>query len=146
MTSGAVPDPEQVVRDFLGAIKAGDAETASALLAPNAEWVNVSLPTVRGHARIEGLLLGMQRRGIGFDVVFHSVAVNGTTVLTERDDALTWGRFSQRFWVWGRFEVQDGQITLWRDSFDWRDALVALLRGLAGVAIPALNRRWPPRR
>ena len=74
---------------------------------------------------------------------FHTVAASDRTVLTERTDELVLGPVKQRIWVYGRFHVSDGQITLWRDSFDWLDVLVGLLRGLAGVLSPALNRPWP---
>jgi len=56
------------------------------------------------------------------------------------------GRFEQRFWVYGRFELRDGRIAIWRDAFDWRDITASLLRGAAGAALPSLNRAWPPRR
>ena len=77
---------------------------------------------------------------------FHTVATEGNTVLTERTDALVFGRVEQRFWVYGRFEVRDGRIAVWRDSFDWADLIVGLLRGIAGAVVPALNRRWPGER
>jgi limonene-1,2-epoxide hydrolase len=53
------------------------------------------------------------------------------------------GRFAARFWVYGRFVVRDGRIAVWRDSFDWLDVTIGNLRGLAAMAIPALNRRMP---
>ena len=74
---------------------------------------------------------------------FHTIAASGNTVLTERTDALIFGPIEQRIWVYGRFELTDGKITLWRDSFDWLDLLIGLARGLAGAIIPALNRPWP---
>lgn len=74
---------------------------------------------------------------------FHTIAAHGSTVLTERTDELMLGPVKQRIWVYGRFEVVNGQITIWRDSFDWLDVLVGLLRGLAGALNPALNRAWP---
>lgn len=74
---------------------------------------------------------------------FHAIAANGNTVLTERTDELILGPVKQRIWVYGRFDVIDGQIVLWRDSFDWLDVLVGLIRGLAGILSPALNRAWP---
>lgn len=74
---------------------------------------------------------------------FHNVAGDGDTVLTERTDALLLGRIELRIWVYGRFEVRDGRITLWRDSFDWLDVTVGFLRALAGAVIPGLNRPWP---
>lgn len=135
--------PEQIVRDFLTAIERGDMAAAAALLAPDAQWVNVSLPTIRGGERIAAMLDRLQRANVGFRVAFHSVTVDGNTVITERDDALTWRRIEQRFWVWGRFEVRDGQITLWRDSFDWLDLSGGLIRGLLGAIHPRLNRPWP---
>lgn len=136
-------DPAAVVVAFLEAIAAGEAQAAAKLLAPDARWENVSLPTVRGRDAIERVLLGLQNRGIGFRVHMHAIAVDGDVVLTERDDALRWRRVEQRFWVWGRFEVHDGVITVWRDSFDWRDSTAGLLRGLLGALHPAINRPWP---
>jgi limonene-1,2-epoxide hydrolase len=76
-------------------------------------------------------------------VHFHHVAADGDVVLTERTDELALGRFEQRFWVHGRFELRHGQITVWRDSFDWFDYSLSAVRGLAGVVAPALNRPWP---
>jgi limonene-1,2-epoxide hydrolase len=140
------PDPTDaadVVTSFLRALEAGDTERAMGLLAPDAVWINVSLPTVRGRDRIERICgLGLKTGG-HFRVHFHHVATHGNVVLTERTDALGRGRFEQRFWVYGRFELEDGRIKLWRDSFDWLDILVSLVRAVAGAFAPALNRRWP---
>ncbi len=132
-----------VVTSFLGALEAGDIETATELLAQDAVWINVTLPTVRGRDRIGRICRIGLRTGGRFRVHFHHVASDGNVVLTERTDALGRGRFEQRFWVYGRFEVEDGQIKVWRDSFDWLDILVSLVRGLVGIFAPPLNRRWP---
>jgi limonene-1,2-epoxide hydrolase len=85
----------------------------------------------------------MEKLPGGFRVHFHAIASEGNTVLTDRTDELIIGPVRQRVWVCGRFEVTDGKITLWRDSFDWVDVLIGLIRGLAGALVPALNRRWP---
>lgn len=136
-----------VVRTFLEALQADDLETAMAQLADDAVWINVSLPAVRGKRAIEKICRFSQQRGGGFRVHFHGIADAGDgVVLTDRADALLLGRFEQRFWVYGRFELRDGLITVWRDAFDWRDITVSLLRGLAAMASPSLNRAWPPRR
>jgi limonene-1,2-epoxide hydrolase len=137
--------PADVVQDFLRALEADDVDTAVGLLAPNAVWINVSLPAIRGRDRIERILRLSAGR-IGFRVHFHEVAAQGSVVVTERDDALVFGPVEQRFWVWGRFEVENGLIAVWRDSFDWLDYIVGLLRGVAGAVVPALNRPWPSRR
>jgi limonene-1,2-epoxide hydrolase len=131
-----------VVVSMLEALEAKDLDGVEALLADEAVWINVSLPTVRGKERIMRILRGLAGQS-RFRVYFHTVADDGEVVLTERTDALGFGRFEQRFWVYGRFEVRDGQITVWRDSFDWGDMIVSLIRALAGVLSPGLNRRWP---
>lgn len=134
--------PSQVVVTFLCALEADDVDAAMELLADDADWINVSLPTVRGKRRIEKICRGLEGTA-RFRVHFQNVAEEGDVVLTERTDALGIGRFEQRFWVYGRFELRDGKIVLWRDSFDWRDMLVALVRAGLGVVSPGLNRRWP---
>ena len=128
---------------FLGRMEANDVDGAMELLAPDAVWINVTLPTVRGRERIERICRLGPRTNSHFRVHFHNVAAHGNVVLTERTDALGRGRFEQRFWVYGRFEIENGQIKVWRDSFDWADILISLVRGLAGIASPGLNRRWP---
>jgi limonene-1,2-epoxide hydrolase len=133
----------EVVTDFLFALQADDLERVLSLLTDDAEWINVSLPTVRGRRSIERILRTAQKAGGGFRVHFHAIASEGDVVLTQRTDAMTLGRFEQRFWVAGRFEVRDGKIAVWRDSFDWGDLLVGLVRAVAGLISPRLNRPWP---
>ena len=136
-----------VVQRFLLALQEQDLDAAMALLADDVVWINVSLPAVRGKRAVERICRWSLNAGGGFRVHFHAVAETPEgVVLTDRADALTLGRFEQRFWVYGRFELRDGRITVWRDAFDWRDLMVSLARGLAGVAAPGLNRGWPPRR
>lgn len=143
----ASTEPAGVVRALLEALEAGDIDRVASLLAEDAVWINVTLPTVRGRRSIEQInRLCFHRLGMRFRVHFHHVAADGDTVLTDRSDALGIGRFEQRFWVKGTFEVRDGKVAVWRDSFDWLDLVVGLARGLAGALSPGLNRPWPGRR
>ena len=135
-------EPDEVVSTFLRRLEAHDVDAAMELMTEDAVWINVSLPTVRGRRRIERLLRALDRRG-DFRAHFHHVVSDGDVVLTERTDGLRVGRFEQRFWVYGRFELRDGRIAVWRDSFDWWDLLVSLVRGAAGILAPGLNRPWP---
>lgn len=138
--------PPAVVREFLGRLAAGDVAGAADLLAEDVEYVNVSLPAIRGRERVRralGAAMGM--RGAGFEVYLHKVSHDGGTVLTERTDVLLWGPLRVQFWVCGRFDVNDGGIVLWKDYFDWLNVTLAMLRGLIGVAVPAL-RAVPPAR
>jgi limonene-1,2-epoxide hydrolase len=152
MTIGLVPeaqevsgltDPRGVVETFLYALSKDDIATAEALLDDDVAWVNVGLPTLRGKRRVMKTLAPMARFGECFEVYLHRVGTDGASVLTERTDVLKFGPVRLQFWVWGRFDVHDGRITLWRDSFDTVDFLRSLVRGLAGAVIPVLRPKAP---
>ncbi|OBB60637.1 MULTISPECIES: limonene-1,2-epoxide hydrolase family protein [Mycobacteriaceae] len=128
----------RIVETFLYAMQDEDFETTDSLMADHIAWHNVGFPIIRGRERITGLF----RRGQGkfaFEVKIHSIAADGTTVLTERTDALVFGPLRVQFWVCGVFEVHAGRITLWRDYFDTVDFLKGTVRGLLGAAIPSLR-------
>ena len=73
----------------------------------------------------------------------HAISSDGRRVLTERTDVIAIGRFRAQFWVWGRFDVDNGVITLWRDSFDFVDVTRGMLRGVLGVLAPSLRPAMP---
>ncbi|HVS68640.1 MAG TPA: limonene-1,2-epoxide hydrolase family protein [Mycobacteriales bacterium] len=135
--------PADVVSAFLNALADGDAETAAELVADDLVYENVSLPTIRGKQRFIKGLHDFNRRGITFAVRIHRITENGTSVMTERTDGLGYRRFYQQFWVCGVFEVHDGEITLWRDYFDWRDIIGSGLRGLVATVVPSLRASMP---
>jgi limonene-1,2-epoxide hydrolase len=138
--AAALPtEPQAVVETFLAALCAGDFDTAAELLDEHAVWINVGLPTVRGRDRMLALLRPLGRPGRSFEVYLHAIAVNGRTVLTDRTDAVVLGPLRFQIWVAGRFDVHHGRIVLWRDSFDLVDSLRALVRGVAGIVVPALR-------
>jgi limonene-1,2-epoxide hydrolase len=132
--------PSEIVTTFLHAMADGDMETAVDLVDENLVYENVGLPTIRGKRRFSKGAEQFSARGLGFDVRIHRIAENGTSVLTERTDAiLVGGRYRSQFWVCGVFEVHDGRITLWRDYFDFKDVTAGSLRGLLGIAVPSLQ-------
>ena len=132
-------EPQAVVETFLAALAAADFETAGELLDEHVTWVNVGLPTVRGRARTMALMQPLGKPGRAFEVYLHAIAANGRTVLTERTDAVVAGRLRFQIWVNGRFDVHNGRIVVWRDSFDFADSLRAVLRGVAGALVPKLQ-------
>lgn len=132
------PDNARTVENFLTALQDRDIDAAGAVLDEHLVYQNVGFPTIRGRARAIKLFRRMEGRA-GFEVKTHRIAVNGSTVLTERTDALVFGRVRLQFWVCGVFEVTDGRITLWRDYFDMFDFTKALARGVLGAVIPALR-------
>ncbi|AXQ29973.1 hypothetical protein D0B54_15385 [Solimonas sp. K1W22B-7] len=139
----SIATPDQIVSRFLHAIQDRDYASMAALLDPDLVYTNVSLPTIRGGEKVARLFEAGLRRGGGFGVKIHSIAVNGDTVLTERTDLLKVGPLQMCFWVCGTFRVQDGRIVLWRDYFDWMDLGRATLRGVAGIALPGLRAQLP---
>jgi limonene-1,2-epoxide hydrolase len=128
----------RTVEVFLNALVEEDFETASAALADGLVYQNVGLPTIYGRNRAMQLFRRMEGRS-RFEVKIHRIAADGAAVLTERTDALIFGRLRLQFWVCGIFEVHDGRITLWRDYFDFYDMLKATARGLAALVVPSLR-------
>lgn len=132
-----------MVHRFLNSLAEGDIVTALSLVDDDIVYENVSLPTIRGRKRFAKGADAFYRHRLGFQVLVHRSAANGTSVLTERTDALTFGRLRMQFWVCGVFEVVDGKITLWRDYFDWNNVVMAMVRGLVGTIVPSMRARFP---
>lgn len=134
----------RVVERFLDLLCAKDIDGASELLAPNVEYVNVGLPAIHGRERVRRVLqASLGPAGAGFEVYMHAISADGTSVLTERTDVLLFRGLRIQFWVCGRFDVQEGEIVLWRDYFSATRFTAATLRGLLGVVIPALRAKPP---
>jgi limonene-1,2-epoxide hydrolase len=131
-------DNAHTVEVLLSSLQSADTDGAGAVLDENLVYENVGLPTIRGRARALKLFRSMEGRA-AFEVKTHRIAVNGSSVLTERTDAIIIGPVRLQFWVCGVFEVHDGRITLWRDYFDTVDFLKAIARGLLGAVVPALR-------
>jgi limonene-1,2-epoxide hydrolase len=133
-----------LVERFLDLLCAEDIDGAAELLAPDVKYTNVGLPSVHGRARVRRLLqrtLGLP--GAGFEAYTHTISVSGSSVMTERTDVLKFRPLRVQFWVCGRFDVEDGQIVLWRDYFDQVNIWMATLRGLLGTVLPAVRAKPP---
>jgi limonene-1,2-epoxide hydrolase len=140
----ASAEPAAVVRRFLELLEADEVDEAVELLAVDVRYENVGLPTVHGRERVRRLFrAAMRQPGSGFEAYLHVVSANGSSVMTERTDVLKTRRLVVQLWVCGRFDVHDGQITLWRDYFDYVNFTMALLRGLLGAVLPSLRARPP---
>ena len=135
--------PQTIVEAFLAAAVAEDRTTLSALLADDVVWANIGLPSVRGRRTVLRFLAPRGGRHYGFEVYLHAISATGPVVLTERTDVVTFGPLRVQFWVAGHFEVYDGQITLWRDAFDYLDCTRAFVRALVGAVIPPLRPKAP---
>lgn len=136
-------NPQTIVEAFLAALVCGDMSTAGALLADDVVYVNVGLPAIRGRRAAQRVLNPLAGGGVDLELYLHAISATGPVVLTERTDVLNFGRLRVQFWVTGRFDVYDGQITLWRDAFDYVDVTRAFLRGVVGAVIPSLRPKAP---
>jgi limonene-1,2-epoxide hydrolase len=136
--------PVDVVERFLALLRAKDIDGASDLLAEDVEYINVGLPAAHGRERVRRLLRAtLGRVGAEFEVYTHTISANGPSVLTERTDVLVFHRLRIQFWVCGRFDVQGGEISLWRDYFSQTNVMAATLRGLLGIVVPTVRAKPP---
>ncbi len=132
--------PTDIVTGFLDGLARGDSATACLDLADAVVYTNVSLATIRGRRPVTKIFGSMDSSPVSFNYRMVNVSSDDTVVLTERVDQISVGRLHVQFWVCGRFEVVDGQITVWRDYFDYFDITKAFLRGVVGVLVPAAVR------
>ncbi|WP_020109847.1 limonene-1,2-epoxide hydrolase family protein [Nocardia sp. 348MFTsu5.1] len=135
--------PSDTVRSFLDAWALDDHLSALALVDPDIEYANVGYSFMRGKKRLAGMLSSMAKTHMGFGVKWVNITSDGQVVMTERIDELSLGRFRAQFWVCGRFEVEGGLITVWRDYFDMVDVLKGSLRGLVAIAFPRIQKPLP---
>jgi limonene-1,2-epoxide hydrolase len=136
--------PAPIVERFLSLLCTKDIDAAADLLASNVEYINVGLPTIHGRERVRRVLqASLGPAGAGFEVYMHAISAHESSVLTERTDVLSYRRLRIQIWVCGRFDVQGGEIVLWRDYFSATNFMAATLRGLLGVFIPAVRAKPP---
>lgn len=116
-----------VVEAFLDAFRRLDMDSALALMADDIVYQNVPFPADRGKAAVKRTLDAFGRFVTGFEVEVRHIAARDGIVLTERIDILTGPLLYLDLPVCGTFEVRDGRITLWRDTFDLAGAGAKLL-------------------
>jgi limonene-1,2-epoxide hydrolase len=138
MSEQTTVENAHTVEQFLYALQDSDLDAAGPLLAEDLVYQNVGLPTIHGRKRAMKLFSSLGGSS-AFEVKIHRIAADGAAVLTERTDALIFGPLRLQFWVCGVFEVHNGEITLWRDYFDFFDMFKATLRGLVGLVVPPLR-------
>jgi limonene-1,2-epoxide hydrolase len=131
-------DNARTVETFLYALQDEDFDVAEKTLSEHLAWENVGFPTIHGSRRAMKLFRSMQGKA-RFEVKIHRIATEGSSVLTERTDALIFGPLRVQFWVCGVFELHAGRITLWRDYFDVLDFTKATARALVAAVFPALR-------
>lgn len=118
MTTAAA-DPIAVVTAFFKAMETLDYNTALTLIAPDCEYTNMPMTTVRGPAGVRAVLEPFFAPTIANEFRMIRCFAAGEMVLTERLDRHQLGpdRWAE-LPVAGVLEVKDGLITVWREYFD----------------------------
>lgn len=110
--------PPEVVEAFLRAFAAMDFDTALTYLADDAEYTNIPLLTVRGHAGVREVLEPFFAPIRENEFVILRKADAGPVVFLERLDRHRLDHGWRELPVNSVFEVHEGRITVWRDYFD----------------------------
>jgi limonene-1,2-epoxide hydrolase len=113
-----VTEPLEVVEAFLAAFAAMDFDAALAFLADDAEYTNIPIMTVRGHAGVRDVLEPFFAPIHENEFLVLRKAATGPVVFLERVDRHRLDHGWRELPVNSAFEVHDGKITVWRDYFD----------------------------
>lgn len=122
--------PLETVRAFLAAAEQKDFDAAMLFVAPDCEYTNLPMGTVRGPQGVRQTLEPFFAPIEVNEFRVLRVAADGPVVFVERLDR---HRGVQGWWelpVTGVFEVHGGRITVWREYFD----LVTVQKGMSGAA------------
>jgi len=125
------PDASRDFRDIalVEAFEANDLERALGYMSDDIVYQNVPFPADRGKPAVRRTLDLFGKLATGFEVKMKNIAARNGVVLTERVDVISGPGLYLDLWVCGTFEVNDGQICLWRDYFDLASATAKLLVG-----------------
>lgn len=110
--------PIEIVEAFLRAMEPLDYDTALKLIAPDCEYTNIPLSTVKGPEGVRALLEPFFSPTLENEFKILRKASQGPLVFVERLDRHRLKTGWVELPVTGVFEVHGGLITLWRDYFD----------------------------
>jgi limonene-1,2-epoxide hydrolase len=114
-----VSENQQIIVDFLEAVKANDMDRIMEFFAPDCFYHNVPLEPVVGTAAIRQVLEGFNSLASEVEWTVHNIAETATGhVMTERTDGFLIGGKWIQLPVMGIFELRGGKIIAWRDYFD----------------------------
>lgn len=108
----------QVVDAFITAIERRDLEGALQMMAEDVEYDNVPMPTIIGREGVREFLGPFVENSKTVEFEVHRQLADGNVVMNERTDRFHMEDVDIEIPVVGVWEVEAGQITLWRDYFD----------------------------
>ena len=111
-------EPMEVVEAFLEAAVLMEFDKVFDLLAEDAEYTNIPILTVRGHAGVREVVEPFFEPIHENEFLVLRKAAAGPVVFLERLDRHRLDDGWRELPVNSVFEVHDGKITVWRDYFD----------------------------
>jgi limonene-1,2-epoxide hydrolase len=109
---------EQLIRDFIAAWSRLDPEELVRFFAPDGVYHNIPAQPVKGHAALRGFIAGFLKGWTSTDWEILNLVAQGDIVVAERMDRTKVGESAVNLPCCGVFELENGQIKVWRDYFD----------------------------
>jgi limonene-1,2-epoxide hydrolase len=113
-----MPTPSDIVHAFMAAMAVKDYDSALKYIAPHCEYDNVPIGKVTGPEGVRAVLEPFFAPTIENQLLVKRELAQGNTVILERLDRHLLDTGWVELPVTGIFEVENGQITLYRDYFD----------------------------
>ena len=110
--------PSEVVRTFMTAMENKDYDSAVRYVAPDCEYTNIPMSSVRGPEGVRAVLEPFFAPVIENQFKILREATTGPVVFIERLDRHRLEKGWVELPVTGVLEVHDGLITVWREYFD----------------------------
>jgi limonene-1,2-epoxide hydrolase len=110
--------PSEIVHAFMDAMAVKDYDNGLKYIAANCEYDNVPMGKVTGPAGVRAVLEPFFAPTIENQLIVKREITQGNTVILERLDRHLLDTGWVELPVTGIFEVENGQITLYRDYFD----------------------------
>ena len=119
-------DPEKTIRDFVEAWSRLDAAELASYFCDDGVYHNMPTGPVSGRKNIEAFITGFIRDWTSTEWDIVNLLAAGNLVIVERLDRTVIGDRKVDLPCTGIFEMEAGQIKVWRDYFDLGTYMKAL--------------------
>jgi limonene-1,2-epoxide hydrolase len=110
---------DELITEFCKRWASPNPDELAGYFTEDAVYHNIPMEPVQGRAAIKEFIAGFVAAFDGIDFRVHRQVSDGTVVMNERTDVMRRKDGGEiPLPVMGVFEVQNGQITAWRDYFD----------------------------
>ena len=111
-------DNERIIRQFVADWSRLDADKLVAYFAADGVYHNMPLAPVQGRERLRPFIQAFLKDWTRTDWEILNIVASGDLVFVERVDRTELGQRKVELPCCGVFEMENGQIKVWRDYFD----------------------------